>query len=161
MSELQKVGPGKKISLHFSVSLIDGQLLDNTRERPEPAEFVFGDGSLIPGFESAIAGLKAGDRRSVIIQAEKAFGAPNPDNIQRFMKVEFAGMDLQPGLVVSFADKNKAELPGVVTAVDEETVEVDFNHPLAGRDLIFEVDIIRVMDADAAAVSLSMPGGKA
>lgn len=152
----EKIGPGKRVTLHFSVYLAEGQvLLDTTRERPDPVSFVVGDGSLIPGFESAITGLKAGDRRSMVIPAQKAFGDWNPENQQVFSRNYFdAEMALEPGLVVSFADKAKAELPGVIKELRGDEVVVDFNHPLAGRDLLFEVDIVRVMDADASPVTL-------
>ncbi len=152
----EMIGPGKKVALHFSISLADGHLIDSTRERPEPAEFTVGDGSLLPGFEQAIFGLRAGDRRSVFIDAARGFGDWNPDNQQVFTRVQFSGMDLEEGMIISFADKS-GELPGVVKAFDDDTVTVDFNHPLAGRDLTFEVDIIRVMDADASPVSLGQP----
>lgn len=147
------IGPGKKVTLHFSIALADGQLIDSTRERPEPAEFTVGDGSLLPGFEKAVFGLKAGDRRSVFIDAKRGFGDWNPDNQQVFTRIQFSDMALEEGMIISFADKS-GELPGVVKAFDDDTVTVDFNHPLAGRDLVFEVDIIRVMDADASPVSL-------
>jgi FKBP-type peptidyl-prolyl cis-trans isomerase SlpA len=149
----ERIGPGKKVTLHFSVALPSGEVVDSTRPREVPAEFTVGDGSLLPGFEKALMGLQAGDRRSVFIDAKRGFGDWNPDNLQTFTRVQFSGMDLQPGLVISFADKG-GELPGVVKEVGEETVVVDFNHPLAGRDLVFEVDIIRVMDAGASPVSL-------
>lgn len=150
------IGAGKRVALHFSISLADGQLIDTTRERPEPAEFTVGDGSLLPGFEQSIFGLRAGDRRSVFIDAKRGFGEWNPDNQQVFTRVQFSGMELEEGMIISFTDKS-GELPGVVKAYDDETVTVDFNHPLAGRDLMFEVDIIRVMDADAIPVSLGQP----
>lgn len=149
----EMIGPGKKVTLHFSIALADGQQIDSTRERPEPAEFTVGDGSLLPGFESAIFGLRAGDRRSVFIDAGRGFGDWNPDNQQVFTRVQFSHLTLEEGMIISFADKS-GELPGVVKAFDHDTVTVDFNHPLAGRDLVFEVDIIRVMDADASPVSL-------
>lgn len=149
----EKIAEGKKVALHFSLSLADGTLVDSTRERPEPAEFVVGDDSFLPGFEKALMGLQAGDRRSVFIQAKNAFGEWNPDNQQVFTRVQFSQMNLEIGLVISFADKG-GQLPGVVKAFDEETVTVDFNHPLAGRDISFEVDIVRVLDADANAVKL-------
>lgn len=149
----ERIGPGKKVTLHFSVALANGEVVDSTRTKNAPAEFVVGDGSLLPGFEKALFGLKEGDRRSVFIDARHGFGDWNPDNQQVFTKVQFSGMKLEPGLVISFADKS-GELPGVVKEVGAETVTVDFNHPLAGRDLVFEVDIIRVMDADAAPVSI-------
>lgn len=149
----EMIGAGKKVTLHFSIALADGQLIDTTRERPEPAEFTVGDGSLLPGFESAILGLRAGDRRSVFIDASRGFGEWNPDNQQVFTRVQFSHLTLEEGMIISFADKG-GELPGVIKTFDDDTVTVDFNHPLAGRDLVFEVDIIRVMDADASPVSL-------
>lgn len=152
----ERIGAGKKVTLHFSVALADGTVVDNTRMRDVPAEFTVGDGSLLPGFEKAIFGLQAGDRRSVFIDARRGFGDWNPDNMQTFTRVQFSDMALEPGMVISFADKS-GELPGVVKEITEETVAVDFNHPLAGRDLVFEVDIIRVMDADASPVSLGQP----
>lgn len=152
----ERIGAGKKVTLHFSVALADGTVVDNTRTRDVPAEFTVGDGSLLPGFEKAIFGLQAGDRRSVFIDARRGFGDWNPDNMQTFTRVQFSDMALEPGMVISFADKS-GELPGVVKEITEETVAVDFNHPLAGRDLVFEVDIIRVMDADASPVSLGQP----
>jgi FKBP-type peptidyl-prolyl cis-trans isomerase SlpA len=155
----ERIGAGKRVRLHFSVALADGQVIDSTRERPQPAEFTVGDGSLLPGFEKAILGLRAGDRRSVFIDARHGFGERNPDNVQTFMRMQFRDMDLAPGTVVSFADRS-GELPGVVQSLDDDTVTVDFNHPLAGRDLVFEVDIIAVVDADASPVSLGQPAGR-
>lgn len=152
----ERIGEGKKVTLHFSVALSDGTVVDTTRERNVPAEFTVGDGSLLPGFEKAIFGLQAGDRRSVFIDAKRGFGDWNEANVQVFTRLQFSDMNLEPGLVISFADKS-GELPGVVKEITDETVTVDFNHPLAGRDLVFEVDIIRVMDADASPVSLGQP----
>lgn len=149
----EQIGPGKRVTLHFSIALADGTLVDSTRERPTPAEFAVGDGSLLEGFEKSIFGLRAGDRRSVFIDAKRGFGEPNPDNVQVFNRLDFKDMTPEPGLMISFTDRG-GELPGVVTEVGEDTITVDFNHPLAGRDLVFEVDIIRVMDAEASPVKI-------
>ncbi|KZY20611.1 peptidylprolyl isomerase, partial [Alcanivorax sp. HI0035] len=90
-------------------------------------------------------GLKAGDRRSVFLEAKKAFGEYNDENVQHFTRDTFAQYDtLEPGMVLSFADAAGGELPGVISRVEDEWVFVDFNHPLAGRDLTFEVEIIAV-----------------
>lgn len=153
----KRINAQSRVTLHFAVRLAEGgELVDSTYERPEPASFAMGDGSLLPGFEKAIMGLKAGDRRSVLLTPEQAFGPWNPDNVQRLPRPEFHAVEgLVPGLMISFADKAKAELPGVVKAVTDDLVEVDFNHPLAGRELLFEVDIVRVDDADAAVVRLA------
>lgn len=150
----RRIGPGTRVTLHFSVSLADGQLLDSTKNG-NPAQFVFGDGNLIAGFESGLVGLKSGDRRSLFLTPEQAFGERNEANIQRFPRAHFKGMELSEGLVVSFADAAKAELPGTVVGFDEDVVTVDFNHPLAGRDLNFEVEIINVVDAGSTPVQLA------
>lgn len=144
MNDPLRAGPDTRVTLHFAVRLMDGTEMDSTFSR-EPASFVWGDESLLPGFERALLGLKAGDRRSVYIEAEQGFGAWNPDNVQRFREDEFADdMDLTPGVVVSFRDAAGTELPGVITRKEDNWVTVDFNHPLAGRDLTFEVEIVAV-----------------
>lgn len=147
------IGPNKKVTLHFTVAMMDGTVVDSTKSK-QPATFTVGDGSFLPGFEAALMGLKAGDKRSVFLQAAQAFGDINPDNVHRMRRSQFQDMELHEGLVISFADKAKAELPGVVKGFDDEAVDIDFNHPLAGRDLNFEVEIIRVLDADAQTVQL-------
>ena len=142
---IQRIGPNKVVTLHFAVCLANGQLLDTTREREHPVSFTVGDGSLLEGFEKAIFGLKAGDKRSIFIEAKNGFGEWQEGNVQTFDKNLFTD-ELSVGLVVSFADKSKAELAGVVKEITEQQVTVDFNHPLASRDLLFEVDIISVRD---------------
>ncbi len=154
MTDEQRIGPGKRVTLHFSVLMLDGAVVDSTRER-KPATFTVGDGNLLPGFEQSLFGLKAGDKRSIVLDAVNAFGPHNPDNIQIMRRGLFSGdMTLEPGVVVSFADKSKAELPGVIVEVNDSQVTVDFNHPLAGKDLTFQVEIINVVDAASQAVQL-------
>lgn len=142
---VQRVGANKVVTLHFAVCLANGQILDTTRERDQPVSFTVGDGNLLEGFEKAIFGLKAGDKRSIVIEAKNGFGEWQEGNVQTFDRNLFADQ-LSVGLVVSFADKSKAELAGVVKELNESQVVVDFNHPLASRDLLFEVDIISVRD---------------
>jgi FKBP-type peptidyl-prolyl cis-trans isomerase SlpA len=141
------VGPGTEVTLHFALSLEDGSLIDSNFES-EPVTFVMGDGNLLPGFEEVLVGLQAGDERSFVIPPEKGFGVHNPVNIQEFPRKQFPeDMELAEGLVLSFADAQQNELPGVVRAFDGDTVTVDFNHPLAGRDIAFKVRIIDVNPA--------------
>lgn len=152
MSELSDcgllpVGPDTKITMHFSLSLEDGSLVDSNFDT-DPATFIFGDGSLLPGFEEAIKGLTPGAEEILSITPEKSFGQHNPSNIQQFPRKKFDDeLQLEPGLMLSFADANQAELPGVVTEVDQETVTIDFNHPLAGRMIRFKVKILTVVPA--------------
>ena len=133
-----------QVTLHFSLKFEDGALIDSTFDKA-PATFTMGDGSLLDGFEKKIHGMNAGQQASFLVLPEQAFGQPNPNNVQQFSRKDFAeDMQLTEGLVISFADARQSELPGVVKSVDGDVVSVDFNHPLAGRAIQFDVDIIEV-----------------
>ena len=136
-----------EITLHFALKLDSGEVVDSNFDG-EPARCRLGDGNLLPGFEQHLLGLRAGDRRKFAIGVESGFGEYKPDNVQTFSRSRFAGLALEPGLVVSFADAANNELPGVVRSVDDDNVTVDFNHPLAGRSLSFQVHILDVKKID-------------
>lgn len=138
-----RIGPDKEVTLHFALKLDNGDVVDSTFDK-QPATFKVGDGNLLPGFEQAIYGLKAGDKCSLPIAPEQGFGQGNPQNIQVMSRSQFEGMELSEGLLVIFNDAANAELPGVVKTFDDSQVTIDFNHPLAGKALSFEVEIIEV-----------------
>jgi len=138
-----RIGPDREVTLHFALKLDSGDVVDSTFDK-KPATFKVGDGNLLPGFEQAIYGLKAGDKRSLSISPEQGFGQGNPQNIQVMPRSQFQDMELSEGLLVIFNDAANAELPGVVKAFDDNQVTIDFNHPLAGKALSFEVEIIEV-----------------
>lgn len=142
MSE-QRIGQDSRVTLHFALKLENGDVVDSNFDK-EPATFTVGDGNLLPGFEHALFGFKAGDKRTVVIPPERGFGRPNPQNVQVMPRKNFTNMDLGFGELVIFRDAAGGEMPGVVKAVDENEVTIDFNHPLAGRDISFEVEIIAV-----------------
>lgn len=138
------LGPGTRVTLHFSLKLENGEVIDSNFEK-EPATFTVGDGNLLAGFEKALFGLQEGAREKFLIKPEDGFGQNNPNNIQEIPRAQFGpDIELSEGLMLSFADAQKAELPGVIRGFNEEMVFVDFNHPLAGRDIIFEVAILRI-----------------
>ncbi len=137
------VGPGARVSLHFSIELESGELVDTTRDK-SPATFEYGDGNLLPGFEQALLGLAAGDKTRVRIAPEQGFGMRNPSNLQRYPVSDFKDMALEPGLMISFADPSQTGLPGIVESIDGDRVTIDFNHPLAGKMLYFDVEITAV-----------------
>ena len=146
MSEVS-ITQGSKVTLHFSLKLDDGAVVDSSFDQA-PVSLVIGDGNLPKGFESVLLGLSTGDKKSAVVTPEHAFGMPNPGNIQKIRRSLFNDdMALEEGLVVSFSDAANTELPGVVRQFDEHYVEVDFNHPLAGRDLQFDVQILEVDQA--------------
>lgn len=135
------------VTLHFALHLDSGEQVDSTFDR-RPATLTIGDGNLPEGFERHLMGLSAGDRHKVQVPPEDAFGQHNPQNIQQFKRDRFAQSEpLEVGMVMSFEDAGKNELPGVVATLDDDFVEVDFNHPLAGKTLDFEVEIIEVKGA--------------
>lgn len=142
MTEL-RIGPDREVTLHFAIKLDSGDLVDTTFDK-RPATFRIGDGNLLPGFELALYGLKSGDKRALPIAPEQGFGRPNPQNVQVMPRSQFEGMELSEGLLVIFNDAASSEMPGIVKAFDDRQVTVDFNHPLAGRELTFEVEILEV-----------------
>ncbi|MBT3145850.1 peptidylprolyl isomerase [Neptunomonas phycophila] len=141
MSQLV-IGPETKVTLHFEIRLENGDVVDSNFDK-QPASFSIGDGSMLAGFEAALFGLKVGERKVLAITPEHGFGMPNPSNLHKIERGNFADIDLEPGVVVSFQDPS-GELPGVIRSFDDQFVEVDFNHPLAGKHLEFEVEIIDI-----------------
>ena len=101
---------------------------------------MIGDGSLLPGFEEAMRGMRAGESLDVVLAPEQAFGQLNEDNVQRFPLYRFPpDMELAKGLMLSFDGKGDYSQTGVVQDFDKHYVTIDFNHPLAGRRLRFRV----------------------
>jgi FKBP-type peptidyl-prolyl cis-trans isomerase SlpA len=138
------IGSDSRVSLYFSLSLEDGSIIDSNFEKT-PAELSMGDGNLPPGFEEHLLGMNVAQKGSFTVLPEKAFGQHNPSNIQQIKRSSFAAdMTLSQGLVVSFADANRGELPGVIQTIGDDEVTVDFNHPLAGKALTFKVEIVAV-----------------
>jgi len=141
-----QISKGKHVTLHFALKLNDGQVVDSTFDKEAPT-LVLGDGNLPEGFEKLLVGLETGNKKTFVIPPEDAFAQKNPNNIQQMKRSEFStDMELEVGLMVSFADANGAELPGVIKEVQEDLVIVDFNHPLAGEELTFDVEILDVKD---------------
>ena len=142
------VGEGTRVHLNFSISLEDGSEVDNNFG-DESVSFVVGDGSLLPGFERLLFGMSPGERQMFVVSPENAFGQPNDDNVQMVSRDQFDDdIDLQIGLVYDFNDAGGGELPGMIISFDDNEVSVDFNHPLSGRTILFDVLIHRVEPAE-------------
>ena len=142
------VSEGTRVFLNFSVSLEDGAEVDSNFGG-EPVDFVVGDGSLLPGFERLIFGMAAGERQMFTVSPEDAFGQPNDNNVQYLPREQFdEDNELEIGMVFSFADASGGELPGMIIAYDDDEVTVDFNHPLSGRTILFDVLVHRVEPAE-------------
>lgn len=139
------VGEETKVTLHFSLSLASGDLIDSNFDA-DPATFVFGDGSLLPGFEQPLIGLAAGSEATFTIPPEHAFGQHNESNVQAVARGNFNDDELEEGMVFSFMNGD-GELPGVVLEIGDDEVLIDFNHPLAGQTITFSVKIVAVASA--------------
>ncbi|RZF80676.1 FKBP-type peptidyl-prolyl cis-trans isomerase [Pseudoalteromonas sp. CO325X] len=139
------IGANSEVVFHFSIKLSDGSAADSTKVHDKPAKLTIGDGSLTENFEKCLLGLSAGDEKSFELEPEDAFGQPNPDNIYHVDRSKF-GSDApaQVGAIIAFTQPDGTELPGVVREVVGESVTIDFNHPLAGQKLTFEVEILEV-----------------
>ncbi len=139
------VGDKSQVILHFDLTLKDGTAADSTRVSDKPAKMVMGDGSLTPNFEACLLGLTKGDKKSFTLEAADAFGMPNPDNIYHLDRTKFgAELDIKEGMIMGFSQPDGSELPGVIRSIAGHSVTVDFNHPLAGQTVIFNVEIIDV-----------------
>ena len=139
------INTGSEVVFHFSIKLSDGSVADSTKVSGKPAKLIMGDGSLTPGFEACLLGLEAGQDASFTLPPEQAFGMPNPDNIYYVERDKF-GPEVNPeeGAIIAFTQPDGSELPGVVRSVAGQSVTVDFNHPLSGQTLTFDVEIIEV-----------------
>lgn len=138
-----RINHDTQVTLHFTLKLPGGEAIDSTKDKG-PATFKVGDGSLLPGFEQSLFGLKAGDKRSFQIEPERGFGPGNPQNVQSVPRDQFVEMELETGLMVIFRDAAGGEMPGMVKTIHDTTVDVDFNHPLAGKTVTFDVEILEV-----------------
>ena len=142
--EVLSIGPGCEVTMYFSLSMKSGIVADATEEG-KPMTFIMGDGSMIHGLEMAIYGLKVGDKQSVELDPLNAFGYADPENVHTMPRSEFADeLPLDPGTVIGFSTPAGDEVPGMIKEVQGDDVIVDFNHPLAGHDLIFDVEILDI-----------------
>lgn len=135
------------VQLHYTVSEIGGAELESSRGR-EPLAILVGEGSLLPAIENALLGREAGDRLALSFEPEQAYGPRQAGLVQRIPRKHFKNQKLHPGMpvVVPTADGPR---PVTVEKVGLSVVDVDLNHPLAGRSLHFEIEVIGVRAATA------------
>jgi FKBP-type peptidyl-prolyl cis-trans isomerase SlyD len=133
---------GSKVSIHYSLT-VEGQVVDSS-EGKEPLTFVQGTGQIIPGLDKEIVGLKAGDKKTVVVAPELGYGPRNPDALQKVPPDAFQNSDkIKAGDVVQGNVQGK-QFQAVVASIDKDAVTLDLNHPLAGKTLNFEIEIVKV-----------------
>lgn len=139
-----EIGPGSRVCMHFALHLPDGTEVESSFDG-EPLCFAIGDGTLIEGLELALYGLRAGQEQELIIPPESGFGYRDPENVHSLPRTDFEGHDqLRAGMIIGFTTPSGEEVAGAVIELDDDTVKVDFNHPLAGREIGFRVRILEV-----------------
>ena len=135
---------GSRVSLHYTLSLADGTLVDSTPPG-EPASVKMGTGELIEFLEQRLLGLAVGDQRHFTIAATENGMPKDPEMVQVLARSDFPmEMTLEPGQLLGFKTTDDGEIPGRILSVSATEVSVDFSHPLAGRDLVFVVEILAI-----------------
>lgn len=134
---------GKIVKFDYSLS-VNEQMIETT-EGKEPLEYVHGEGTIIPGLEKELVGMDVGETKRVAILPEDAYGLVLPEAIKEVPKENFpTEFEYQVGSVIQLQDPEGNAYPGIVWEVKEESVLVNFNHPLAGQTLVFEVEVVSV-----------------
>lgn len=133
---------GSTVAIHYTLT-VDGKVADSSRGGA-PLEYVHGAGNIIIGLEKALAGLNPGDKKSVDIEAKDAYGEVNPDAKRKVPRDAIQGIDnIKVGDMVG-ASTGEHSFRAIVSAVSDKEVELDFNHPLAGKALHFDVEVVSV-----------------
>lgn len=133
---------GDTVRVHYRGTLSDGSEFDSSTGR-EPLEFVAGTGQVIPGFDSAVLALSPGEKTTVTIPADEAYGAHDPEGLRTFPLSSFPSPP-EVGWAVELGGPNGERIPATIVGVEGEEVTLDFNHPLAGEDLTFELELVEV-----------------
>lgn len=142
--------PGSTITLHFRLSLTDGTEAFDTGE--DPLTCTLGDGTLLPGLELALYGLRPGDEQTLTLAPEQAWGERQQKLIKEMPRSDFpANNKLEAGQILAFSLPDGEETMGTLLAVEDEKVLVDFNHPLSGREVVFYAKILDVNNSAIAA----------
>jgi FKBP-type peptidyl-prolyl cis-trans isomerase SlpA len=130
------------ILVHITLKLSDGSAADSTKVNNKPAKIILGDGSVSPAFEQHVIGMKVGESREFTLAAADAFGEKNPDNIHFVERSRFTDeAPAEVGNIITFTQPGGVELPGMITEVNGDSVTVDFNHPLAGQEVTFVIEL--------------------
>jgi len=143
---MQQVKSGDKIKVHYHGRLTNGETFDKSEGR-EPLEFEVGSGMVIKGFDDGVTGMAVGDKKTINIPADEAYGPKNPDMIIDMPKDRFPQeMELEVGMPLSMSDGQGQQFQVVVAEVKEDAVILDANHPLAGEDLIFDLELVEIIN---------------
>jgi len=141
---MSEVKSGDKVAIHYTGTLTDGSTFDSSDGR-EPLAFEVGSGQIIPGLDVALPGMKVGDKKVVKIDAKDAYGPINPEMRQAIPREGIPeDIPLEVGIQLQMQTPDGQALPVTVVDLDEATVTLDANHPLAGKDLQFDIELMKI-----------------
>jgi peptidylprolyl isomerase len=135
---------GDTVHIHYTGKTTDGTMFD-TSEGRDPLAFELGSGMVIPGFDEAVTGMEVGQKKSITIPCDEAYG-PHRDELTFTVPRENLpeGYDPQEGEVMRMESKDGSQTNVIITEVSEETVMMDANHPLVGKDLVFDMELVKI-----------------
>jgi FKBP-type peptidyl-prolyl cis-trans isomerase 2 len=138
------VEDGNVVVVHYTGTLDSGEQFDTSQGR-DPIEFAVGSRNVIPGFETAIIGMKRGERKTIIIEAKEAYGDPHPELLQEVPREVLGDITPEPGMLLALHHPMAPQpIPVKVIAVADKAVTIDMNHPLAGQRLHFELEVVDI-----------------
>jgi len=135
---------GDKVQVHYHGRLVDGTTFDSSAGR-QPLEFEVGSGMVIKGFDEGVSGMSVGDKKTISIPPDEAYGPRQEEMVIEFPITNFPP-DIKPevGMTLNMHSENGQEIPVVITAITEEAVTLDANHPLAGQTLVFDLELVDI-----------------
>ena len=143
---MQQAKEGNVVKVHYSGRLTDGTLFDSSEGR-EPLEFTLGAGQMIKGFDTGVLGMAIGEKKTLRIAAEDAYGARDEEAIIEFPAENIPeDMKLEPGMQLTLRNQHGQPVPVIVLEVKEEVIIMDANHMLAGQDLVFDVELVSISE---------------
>jgi peptidylprolyl isomerase len=141
---MQQAKDGDKVKVHYHGRLRSGETFDSSQGR-DPLEFTVGAGQMIKGFDEGVKGMQVGDKKTVEISADDAYGQREAGNLIEFPKDQFPpNMNPEAGMQLMLSNDQGQQFPVVVVEVKESSVVLDANHPLAGQDLIFDIEMMDI-----------------
>ncbi len=142
---MAQVKTGDKVKVHYHGKLTNGETFDSSEGRA-PLEFEVGSGMVIKGFDDGVTGMSVGEKKTVNIPFGEAYGPRNPEMLVEFPKDKFPqDMELEIGMPLMMNNGSGQQFQVVVTEIKEEMVMLDANHPLAGQDLVFDIELVEIV----------------
>lgn len=142
---MQSVRKGDTVKVHYHGKLTNGETFDSSEGR-NPLEFKVGSGMVIKGFDDGVLDMKVGEKKTVEIPVGQAYGLQKEDLIFHFPKDKIpAGMQVEKGMHLELRNENGQPVPVIVSSVEEDVITLDANHPLAGKDLIFDIELVEIV----------------